>query len=141
MKRIIGIASLVVLLGGCSAPLTTREKGVLGGGALGARAGAIIGNSLDHHAGRGALIGGALGALGGGLVGDQMQGQEQRQDAQSSELEENRRELQRQRRELDDYRRDRSSSDNYDDNYNRRRSRDYDDSRYDNQRYDDNSRY
>jgi uncharacterized protein YcfJ len=32
------------------------------------------------------LIGGGLGALGGGLVGDQMQGQEQRQDSQASEL-------------------------------------------------------
>lgn len=146
MKRIVGIASLVVLLGGCAAPLTTREKGALTGGALGAGAGAIIGNSVGHHAGKGALIGGALGALGGGLVGDQMQGQEQRQDTQSSELEENRREIQRQRRELDNLRRDRYSSDDRDQNYDRRRNQDddrrYDEQRYDDRRYDDNnSRY
>jgi osmotically inducible lipoprotein OsmB len=131
MKRIVGIMSLVVLLGGCAAPMTTREKGVLTGGALGAGAGALIGSQLGHHAGKGALIGGALGALGGGLVGDQMQGQEQRQNTQSSELEENRRELDKQRREIDNLRRDRYGSEGRDQRYNRDR---YDDERYDDHR-------
>jgi len=134
MKRIVGVVSLVLLLGGCATPLTTREKGTLAGGALGAGAGAIIGNQLDHHAGKGALIGGALGALGGGLVGDQMQGQEQRQGTQASELEENRRELQRQRQELDELRRDRYySSQGRDPQYY------HDQDRYNDQQYDNNN--
>jgi len=133
MKRFIGIVSLAVLLGGCAAPLTTREKGTLAGGALGAGAGAIIGSQIHHHAGTGALIGGALGALGGGLVGDQMEGQNQRQSAQDSEIEQNRRELERQRREMEDLRRDRYGSDD------RYRSSDQ---RYDDRRYDrDYDRY
>jgi osmotically inducible lipoprotein OsmB len=119
MKRFMTIIGLAALVGGCATPLTTREKGALAGGALGAGAGAIIGNQVGHQ-GKGALIGGAIGALGGGLIGDQMEGQNQRQTAQDYELEQNRRELERQRREIDDLRRDR-----------------YDDRRYDDRRYDD----
>ena len=126
MKRLIGMVSLVALLGGCAAPLTAREKGALGGGALGAGAGALIGSSIGHHnAGKGALIGGGLGALGGGLMGDQMEGQTQRQNTQDYEIEQQRREIERQRRELEDLRGGRSDS------YNRgsdpsRYDRDYD---------------
>lgn len=132
MKRLVGLISLAALLGGCAAPLTTREKGVLAGGALGAGAGAIIGNQMGHQ-GKGALIGGALGALGGGLVGDQLQGQEQRQTAQDYEVEQNRRELERQRREIEDLRRDRygSSDRDRDPYYNRRYDDRYDDPYYD----------
>ena len=120
MKRLIGIISLAALLGGCATPLTAREKGVLTGGALGAGAGAIIGNQTGHQ-GKGALIGGALGALGGGLVGHQMEGQNQRQTAQEYELEQNRRELERQRREIEDMRRDRYDDRRYEDrSYDRR---------------------
>ena len=128
MKRLMSLISLATLLGGCAAPLTTREKGVLTGGALGAGAGAIIGNQMGHQ-GKGALIGGALGALGGGLVGDQLQGQSQRQTAQEYEIELNRRELERQRREIEDMRRDRygSSYRDRDPSYDRR----YDDPYYD----------
>ena len=120
MKQLISVLSLAVLLGGCSAPLSYREKGALGGGALGAGAGAIIGSALGHP-GRGALIGGGLGALGGVAMGDQMQGQYQRQESQSQEVEEQRRELDRQRRELEDLKRSRSYNEDYDSrNYNRR---------------------
>jgi uncharacterized protein YcfJ len=119
MKRLLGTLSLIALLSGCAAPLTAREKGALAGGALGAGAGAIIGKKIDHQ-GKGALIGGALGALGGGLVGDQLEGQTQRQNVQSYELEEQRRELERQRREIEDMRRSRSGYD-----------RDYDSRGYD----------
>ena len=55
---------------GCAVLITTREKGALAGGALGAGMGAIIGNQVGHQ-GSGALIGGALG---GGLIGVQMYG-------------------------------------------------------------------
>jgi outer membrane protein with glycine zipper len=63
------------LIGGCSEPLSTREKaagiGALGGAAVGAGVGAAVG-----HPGAGAAIGGALGLGGGALVGDQMQRRE-----------------------------------------------------------------
>ena len=124
MKQLIGALSLAVLLGGCAAPLSEREKGALGGGVLGAGAGAIIGSSIGHHnAGKGALIGGALGALGGAAVGDQMQSQRQRQDAQAYETEQQQREIDRQRRELEDLRKDRYDDRGYD---SRRDNRDYD---------------
>lgn len=117
MKRVISILSLVALLGGCAAPLSQRERSTLTGGALGAGAGALIGNAVGHP-GRGALIGGGLGALGGAAIGDQMQGQYERQEYHARELEEQQREIARQRRELEDLQ--------------RRRSYDYDDDR----RYD-----
>lgn len=113
MKRFIGTLGLVALLGsGCAAPLTAREKGVLGGGALGAGAGALIGSQVHgrNTTAKGALIGGAIGALGGGLVGDQMYGQDQRQTSQEYEVEAQRREIERQRREVEDLRRDRPDS-------------------------------
>lgn len=125
MKRLMSVLSLALLLGGCSAPLTYREKGALGGGALGAGAGALIGSAF-HRPGQGALIGGGLGALGGVAVGDQMEGQYQRQESQSREVAEQRRELDRQRREIDDLNRSRSYDDNYDSRNYDRRSRSYD---------------
>ena len=62
---------------GCSAPLTTREKGGLVGAGLGAATGAIIGSTVGRAA-AGALIGGPVGLIGGALIGDQLMGQEQR---------------------------------------------------------------
>ncbi len=140
MKKLIGVLGLAVLLGGCAAPLTAREKGALGGGALGAGAGAIIGSAMgDGRAGKGALIGGALGALGGAAVGDQMEGQNQRQNAQAYDLEQQRREIERQRRELEDLRRG-SRYDSYDRGYDSRRYDRGSDPYYD-QDYDRRSPY
>jgi outer membrane lipoprotein SlyB len=51
---------------------TPTQQGALWGGALGAGAGAIIGNQVHGHSGEGALIGAAAGALTGALVGDQV---------------------------------------------------------------------
>ncbi len=86
---------LMVLTGGCAGgPLTTREKGGLLGGGLGAGAGALIGG------GKGAAIGGALGLLTGGLIGDQFQGQEHRQAWLQRQGNRQQRELNRQKREL-----------------------------------------
>ena len=62
MKTILisGAAALVLLgmIGGSSRAqgLTTTEEGVIGGAALGAGTGAIVGAGV-HHAGKGALIG------------------------------------------------------------------------------------
>jgi uncharacterized protein YcfJ len=100
---IAGVSTLAVLtVTGCSEPLTTREKGALLGGGLGAGTGALIGG------GKGAAIGGAAGALGGAIVGDQMQRREndpyyyeQRQLEEQREYERQRREEERRRRERD----------------------------------------
>ena len=69
----------VTSLLGCSAPLTTREKGAGIGALGGAAAGGIIGSTVGH-AGAGAAIGGLLGLGAGALIGDQLQGQEMKQD-------------------------------------------------------------
>ncbi|MGH7846074.1 MAG: YMGG-like glycine zipper-containing protein [Candidatus Binatia bacterium] len=65
----------ILLMGsvGCSAPLTTREKGGLLGAGFGAGTGAIIGSTVGHAA-VGALIGGPVGLIGGALIGDQLTG-------------------------------------------------------------------
>jgi hypothetical protein len=59
-------------------PLTTREKGTLIGGVLGAGGGALIGSAIGAP-GAGAAIGGVAGAGTGYLVGNQMQNEQIRQ--------------------------------------------------------------
>ena len=93
-----------VALSGCSQPLSTREKGTLGGVGLGAATGAIIGAAVGNP-GAGAAIGGALGGVGGAVVGDSMQGQETRQAEQQRQMEEQQREIEQQRRELEQLKR------------------------------------
>jgi len=75
--RLVGVLGLGMLVVSCATPLSTREKGALTGGAIGAGAGALIG-STTGHAGAGALIGAGVGLLSGALIGDAMQAQEQR---------------------------------------------------------------
>ena len=91
---------LLTLLRGCAVPLTTREKGVLRGGALRAGTVAIVRNQIGQQV-AGAAIGGAFGALSGGMVGDQPYGQDKRQSAQPYEIEWQCLELGRQRLELE----------------------------------------
>jgi len=85
---------------GCSAPLTTREKGALVGTGLGAAAGGIIGSAVGHT-GAGAVIGGGLGLGAGALVGDQLQAQERREQEQYEQMQQSKAELDRQDRELE----------------------------------------
>ena len=47
MNRIAVIVVAVALVAGCSEPLSTREKGALIGGGIGAGTGAIVGNALN----------------------------------------------------------------------------------------------
>jgi uncharacterized membrane protein YebE (DUF533 family) len=61
---------LLTLVVGCQT--TPVQQGALMGGALGAGAGAIIGNQSHGRGGEGALIGAGVGALTGALVGDQV---------------------------------------------------------------------
>jgi len=70
MKRKVAIIilclliSIPILFGGC-ANMTAAQKGAVGGGAVGAVGGALIGGST-----KGALIGAGAGALGGALLND-----------------------------------------------------------------------
>src|SRR5712691_4757966 len=96
--------AILALVAGCSQPLTTREKGVLAGGGLGAATGAIIGAAAGNP-GAGAAIGGALGAVGGGLLGDQLQKREQVTTEQQQQIEQQRQELARNRELLEELKR------------------------------------
>lgn len=85
MKMHLAIAvvlglGLMGLLAGCET--TPTQEGAVIGGALGAGAGAIIGNQ-SGHSGTGALIGGAAGALTGALVGDQVDENKKKKAAQN----------------------------------------------------------
>lgn len=91
---------LAMVLTGCSAPLTTREKAAGIGTLGGAAAGGIIGSAVGRGA-AGALIGGALGLGAGALLGDQFQGQEQKQQEQQRQVEQNQAELERQKKEIE----------------------------------------
>ena len=94
---------LFTLVSGCAQPLSTREKGVLAGGGLGAATGAIVGAGVGDP-GAGAAIGGALGGLGGGLVGDQLQQRDLTLADQRRALEQQHQELARNRELLEDLR-------------------------------------
>jgi uncharacterized protein YcfJ len=98
-KRVV-VGVLLFTLAGCTQPLSTREKGTLGGGALGAGAGALIGSAVGSP-GAGAAIGGALGAVTGAVTSDQLQAQDNLLSAQQREIEELRRQVQRQQAELE----------------------------------------
>lgn len=101
-RILIGGLALVAMIvaAGCSGqPLSTREKGTLAGGVLGAGTGAIIGAAVGSP-GAGAAIGGALGAVGGAVVGNSLQNQETQQSQTQSQIQQQQREIERQRRQL-----------------------------------------
>jgi osmotically inducible lipoprotein OsmB len=75
VKAVGGLFLLIAAAGCYGQPLSTREKGTLLGGALGAGSGALIGSAVGHP-GAGAAIGGAGGALAGYAIGNQMQNQD-----------------------------------------------------------------
>jgi len=98
----VGAIALIgaLVLAGCSGePLSTREKGTIGGGLLGAGTGATIGAAVGAP-GAGAAIGGALGAGTGYVVGNALQNQEVTSRAQQGEIEGQQREIQSQRRQI-----------------------------------------
>jgi len=99
---VMGALSLVatLVLAGCSGqPLSTREKGTLGGGVLGAGTGALIGAAVGHP-GAGAAIGGVLGAGTGYAVGNSLQNQEVSSQQQGNQVEYQQHEIQSQRRQI-----------------------------------------
>lgn len=104
MKRILVTVMavfVVIALAGCSGgELTTREKGAGIGTVVGAGLGGIIGAAVGCP-GCGAGIGAAVGLAGGALVGDYMQGQEKKEAATQTQIDQNQAEMQRQRQEIE----------------------------------------
>lgn len=103
-RSVVAVGALaligVLVLAGCSGePLSTREKGTIGGGVLGAGTGAIIGAAVGAP-GAGAAIGGALGAGTGYVIGNALQNQEVTSRAQQGEIAGQQREIQSQRRQI-----------------------------------------
>jgi Glycine zipper len=104
-KRGVMVAAAIALVGafalaGCSGqPLSTREKGTIGGGVLGAGTGAIIGAAVGAP-GAGAAIGGALGAGTGYVIGNALQNQEVTSRQQQGQINYQQREIQSQRRQI-----------------------------------------
>jgi uncharacterized protein YcfJ len=104
----VGILALV--LAGCSGtPITTREKGVLAGGILGAGTGAIIGSAVGAP-GPGAAIGGGLGALTGGIIGNELQNREVVEAQTQSQVSYQQREIEQQRRHIQSLEAERETS-------------------------------
>ncbi len=106
MKRVFITMTALLLFGGslgCTAPLTTREKGAVIGTAAGAGLGAIIG-SATGHAGPGAGIGSLIGLGAGALIGDRIQGQQQAHAIPQEQFDEMQAEIDRQRREIEQLR-------------------------------------
>ena len=73
---IAGVA-LIAVAGCYGQPLSTREKGTLAGGAIGAGGGALVGAAVGHPL-AGAAIGGVVGAGTGMAIGNNMQNNENR---------------------------------------------------------------
>jgi uncharacterized protein YcfJ len=99
---VAGLVGLLMLAGvtGCSGqPLTTREKGTLAGGGLGAVAGIVIGAATGAPA-IGAVLGGVLGAGSGFLLGNALQNNDIREAHTEHQLGEQQREIEHQRPEI-----------------------------------------
>jgi hypothetical protein len=71
-------AAIITIAGCYGQPLSTREKGTLAGGAIGAGGGALVGAAVGHPL-AGAAIGGVVGAGTGMAIGNSMQNNENRQ--------------------------------------------------------------
>ena len=100
-KTGVVLLTLGIVAAGCSQPLTTREKGALGGAGLGAAAGAIIGHAVGST-GAGAAIGGALGGVTGAVAGDRLQKHDTEMAATQARIERQRAEIARNRQLLDE---------------------------------------
>ncbi|HUY19373.1 MAG TPA: glycine zipper domain-containing protein [Candidatus Binataceae bacterium] len=101
LRTILFIAIAATLLSACAGqPLSTREKGTLAGGVLGAGTGAIIGAAVGSP-GAGAAIGGGLGAVTGAIVGNEFQNQEVAQGQTRSEIASQQRQIDRQRSQIE----------------------------------------
>jgi uncharacterized protein YcfJ len=79
LKRLIvlvlSILMMLAVVGCYGEPLSTREKGTLLGGAVGAGAGALVGSAVGAP-GAGAIIGGVGGAAAGYGIGNHIQNEQ-----------------------------------------------------------------
>lgn len=71
VTRVLTIVAVLAASVAVGCNTTPTQQGAIAGGAVGAGAGAIIGNQ-SGKSGEGALIGAGVGALGGALIGDQV---------------------------------------------------------------------
>lgn len=101
--RSLGIIALVLIVG-CSQPLSTREKSTGVGTLLGGATGAIIGAAVGSPA-AGAAIGAAVGAGGGALVGDQLQKRDTEIAEQEGQIQRQQQEIARNRKLLEELKR------------------------------------
>jgi hypothetical protein len=99
MRVLIAIVALVAVTGCSGQPLSTREKGTLVGGAVGAGTGAIVGGAVGAP-GAGAAIGGVVGAGTGLAVGNALQNQEARNAANRAAFNRHEHELNRHEHEI-----------------------------------------
>ncbi|WP_035601030.1 glycine zipper domain-containing protein [Haloferula sp. BvORR071] len=83
MKHSLAILSSLLIAGLATSCGPNATNGALIGGAVGAGAGAIIGNQNHGHNGEGALIGAATGAAIGGAIGNQKDQENQRRYEES----------------------------------------------------------
>lgn len=99
--KLLLVLTATLFLAACSGqPLSTREKGTIFGGVLGAGSGAIIGSAVGAP-GAGAAIGGALGAGTGFAVGNALQNSEYAIRQNRSQLSFQQREISRQRADIE----------------------------------------
>jgi hypothetical protein len=104
MLRTLGATTALALglaiAGTCGAQsLSTTQKGLVGGGLLGAGAGAIVGAAV-HHPIAGAAIGGGVGLVAGGAVGHELQNNQNQQSQQQAEMAAQQRQIERQRQQI-----------------------------------------
>src|SRR4029077_10019962 len=95
----LALAGSLVLAGCSGDPLSTREKSTLGGTAIGAGGGALIGAAVGHPL-AGAAIGGVLGGGTGYVVGNSMQNQENANAQTQSQVQQQQQEIESQRMQI-----------------------------------------
>jgi hypothetical protein len=95
----LALAALFFIAGCSGQPLSTREKGTLGGVGIGAATGAIIGAAVGSP-GAGAAIGGALGGVTGYAVGNEMQNNETANQQTQQQLQTQQQQIEQQRMQI-----------------------------------------
>ena len=79
----VSLLACAMLALGCETMQSKTAQGALVGSAIGAGAGAILGNQEGHHAGAGTAIGAGLGAVSGALIGHAMESNQQKATTQT----------------------------------------------------------